>query len=77
MIKIDLERSSLGMWKATLVEGSAVIYQCRNMDREAAILNLLAHAGIEVVQHGSHWIDGKESKWSVTNQIDPLCTIKE
>ena len=67
MIKIDLEKSSLGMWTASLVDGVDVIYQYRHMDRGEAILEILAHAGIEVVQHGTHWSEGRASKWSVTN----------
>ena len=62
MTKIEMRCNSWGKWEA-----KAGDYVVSDLDREAALLKLLALMEVEVVCSGTHWVNGKHTDWSVSN----------
>ena len=62
MTKIEFTRGSWGTWTARCGD-----LTFKNLDREAALLEMLARLGVEVTFRGSHWIDGREVEWTTSN----------
>ncbi len=65
-MKIELEQVGWGTWVATSVNGwdSTAV---QDLDREQALLKLLAELGVEVVCKGEHWVNGEHREWQITN----------
>lgn len=62
MTKIEFTRGSWGTWTAR--SGDKTV---KNLDSEAALLEMLASLGVEVTFRGSHWVDGREMEWHTSN----------
>lgn len=66
MTKIVLTQGSWGAWAAERADGWHKL-EVKNLDREQALLRLLAEMGIEVVMQGEYWVNGERREWQVTN----------
>lgn len=66
MTKIVLTQGSWGTWTAEHVDGWDRV-EVKNLDREQALLRLLAEMDIEVVMQGEYWVNGEHKQWQVTN----------
>ena len=66
MIKIVLTQGSWGVWTAERVNGWDRT-EVKDLDREQALLKLLAEMDVEVVMQGEHWVNGKSQAWQVSN----------
>lgn len=66
MTKIVITQNSWGMWTAENVEGWDTV-EVKHIDREQALLILLAEMGVEVIMKGEHWVNGKSQAWQVSN----------
>lgn len=69
MTKIVLTQHSWGAWTAERSDGWDKL-EVKNLDREQALLQLLAAMGIEVIQQGEYWVNGEHREWKVTNMQD-------
>lgn len=66
MTKIVLEQGSWGAWTASTTQGWDHV-EVRHIDREQALLLLLAKLDVEVVQKGEYWVQGKSTEWQISN----------
>jgi hypothetical protein len=66
MTKIVITQGSWGMWTAEHVDGWDK-QEVKDLDREQALLRLLAEMGIEVAQQGEYWMNGERSEWQISN----------
>lgn len=64
--RIVLETNTWGQWTASTTIGSNSL-ECKNIDREEALIGLLSKTGVEVVKKGEYWILGQRKEWTVSN----------
>ncbi len=65
-IKIELEQVGWGTWVASQVNGWDRT-EVKDLDREQALLKLLAELGVEVTLKGAHWVNGERRDWQISN----------
>lgn len=66
MTKIVLTQGSWGSWTAERANDWHKL-EVRNLDREQALLRLLAEMEIEVVMQGEYWVNGERREWQISN----------
>lgn len=66
MTKIVITQGSWGVWTAEHVNGWDK-QEVKDLDREQAMLRLLAEMGIEVVYEGEYWLNGQSKAWQISN----------
>jgi hypothetical protein len=71
MTKIVMTQNSWGTWTAERADGWDKL-EVKNLDREQALLRLLAEMGIEVVMQGEYWVNCERCEWQVTNMKDAM-----